>query len=439
MAEGIRCTLEQAAAWIGAELHGANTEFAGVSSDSRQIGAGMLFVALRGPHHDGHAHVQAAWQAGAVAALVEQPVAVAIPQLVVVDSRHGLAALAAAWRRQLDVQLLAITGSNGKTTVKEMCAAILGGVGPTLATQGNLNNEIGVPLTLLRLTPQHHYAVIEMGANHPGEIARLTRLAAPQVALITNAGPAHLEGFGSIEGVAHAKGEIYTGLDGQGVAIINADDRQLTFGVEAQADVNATARTEAGGQHLTWHGPQGECVFTLPLLGRHNLANALAASAACSALGITPQAIAAGLSTMQPVAGRLQWRAGLHGSTILDDSYNANPASLQAGLEVLAACSGQRYLALGEMAELGEDAESLHRQAGEQARKLGIDRLYAYGRWSQAACDAFGRQGYGFTAQQALIDTLRPALHCEVTVLVKGSRASRMERVADALSAAGGQ
>lgn len=444
MAEGIRSSLTQVAQWLGARLQGDDVVFHGVSTDSRQLEPGMLFVALQGPNHDGHDHVTAAQAAGAVAAVVARPLPIDIPQLVVDDTLLALGEMAAAWRQTLGTPLVAITGSNGKTTVKEMCAAIFSQVGPTLATNGNLNNNIGVPLTLLRLSAEHRYGVIEMGANHAGEIAYLTRMVAPQVALITNAGSAHLEGFGSLEGVASAKGEIYGGLAEDGVAIINADDRfaplwheltegrrVITFG--ADADVSATYQVDEKGQLLLWRGLDHECAFTLPLLGEHNLRNALAASAAALALELDSSVIAKGLQGMKPVQGRLYLRSGLENATIIDDSYNANPASLIAGLKVLAGFSGKRYLALGDMGELGEGAQAMHREMGEQALQLGIDRLYAYGALSRAACEGFGSEGRHFSEQQQLIDALRPNLHADVTVLVKGSRSSHMDRVADAL------
>ena len=445
MVEGIEVTLGQAASWIGASLQGGDVGFRGVSTDSRRIEPGMLFVALRGPNHDGHDHVAVALAKGAVAAMVDHPLEQPIPQIIVADTRQGLGQLAAAWRRELDVAVVAITGSNGKTTVKEMCAAILGKAGATLATEGNLNNDIGVPLTLLRLTPEHRYAVIEMGANHAGEIAYLVSLAAPQVAMITNAGPAHLEGFGSLDGVAQAKGEIYGGLGEDGVAIINADDRYADFwrglvgqrrviSFGAEADVGATYQVDDKGQLLLWHGLDRECAFTLPLLGEHNLRNALAASAVALALDLDTSLIAEGLQGIKPVDGRLCLRRGLAGARVIDDSYNANPASVYAGLQVLAGFSGKRYLALGDMGELGEDAEAMHREVGVQAQQLGIDRLYACGPLSQAACEGFGVQGQHFAVQQELINALRPQLDAQVTVLVKGSRASQMDKVADALS-----
>ena len=385
-----------------------------------------------------------------MAALVERPLAIDMPQLVVADTRLALGQLAAAWRRQLQTPLVAVTGSNGKTTVKEMCAAILSRAGSTLATRGNLNNDIGVPLTLLRLSQEHRFGVIEMGANHAGEIAYLTQLAAPQVAIITNAAPAHLEGFGSVEGVARAKGEIFSGLSDNGVAVINADDdyaglwrelssgsRTLCFGLAKPADVGARGLGDVHGSELEVLTPLGSFHLNLPLAGRHNIMNALAAITAALALNIDFSDIAAGLESLSVVKGRLTMRAGLNGATILDDSYNANPASLHAGLEVLASCRGVRLLALGDMGELGDNAEALHRQAGNDARAMGIDGLYATGRLSRRASEAFGENGHFYEQQQQLVEALLPQLNKEVTVLVKGSRSSRMERVVEALCAQG--
>jgi len=451
VAEGIRTLLSTAAGWLDAALHGDDIEFHGVSTDSRTIEPGMLFVALKGPNHDGHDHVAAALAAGAVAALVDHPLDVSLPQLVAGDTRLALGRLAAAWRQELATPLIAVTGSNGKTTVKEMCAAICARAGLTLATRGNLNNDIGVPLTLLRLSPEHRYGVIEMGANHPGEIAYLTDLTRPEVAIITNAGSAHLEGFGSVEGVAQAKGEIYQGLREGGVAVINADDafaglwrklssghRTLTFGLAEPADIGARGLGDVHGSELEVLTPLGSFHLDLALPGRHNIMNALAAVGAGIALGIDLEQIAAGLGALSPVAGRLMTREGINGATVIDDSYNANPASLHAGLEVLAGCSGQRYLALGDMGELGEGSVALHRQAGTDARAIGIERLYATGELSRYASEAFGENGFYFAQQQQLIEALLPEMNSNVTVLVKGSRSSRMERVVEALCAVEG-
>lgn len=448
MAEGIRTLLSQAAGWLAAQRQGADVEFQGVSTDSRTIAHGNLFVALRGPNHDGHEHIAMALEKGAVAVLVSQPHTGHIPQIIVDDTRIALGRLAAAWRQQLGLPLAAVTGSNGKTTTKEMMASVLAQCGTVLATRGNLNNDIGVPLTLLRLEPSCRYGVIEMGANHAGEIAYLTALTRPDVALITNAAGAHLEGFGSLDGVAKAKGEIFGGLREDGTAVINADDhysglwrelsagrKVLTFAMDSAADVKGQWQGDADGSRLqVGHGGE-QMSIRLAMLGEHNARNALAACAVALALGIDKKAIVAGLEAVQPVGGRLQTRNGLNGARIIDDSYNANPASLLAGLKVLAACQGERILALGDMAELGDQAAQLHAEAGSQAAALGIDRIYASGRLSRYAVEAFGGRGEFFERQEDLIEAMRPELHEGVTVLVKGSRSSHMERVVEALGA----
>lgn len=444
---GIRTSLRQAAAWCQGQLQGADATFEGVSTDSRRVAAGNLFIALKGPNHDGHEHVAEAVAKGAVAALVEKPVAVDVPQIVVASTLTALGQLAAAWRLEMGTPLVAITGSNGKTTVKEMTAAILRQRGPVLATEGNRNNDIGVPLTLLRLGPEHRFAVVEMGANHPGEIAYLTRLARPQAAVVTNAGPAHLAGFGSLEGVARAKGEIFEGLDAQGTAVINADDRfaglwlalagergVIRFGLDHPVEVTGQWRIGADGSRIALQLPSGRADCRLQLLGRHNVLNALAAAALVSAVGVSPQEIATGLASLQPVRGRLQLRRASNGARVIDDSYNANPASLRAGMEVLCAFPGRRLLALGEMGELGGEAEKLHAEAGRQARELGIDALFATGTLTRYATEAFGGGADHFDTTDSLVAALRRELAPEVTVLVKGSRAARMERVADALA-----
>ncbi len=450
MTRGINTLLSVAAHWLEAKQIGQDVSFHSVCSDSRSILPGSLFIALRGPNHDGHQHVAAAAEAGAVAALVEHPVDCVIPQIIVDDSRLALGRLASAWRQELATPLVAVTGSNGKTTVKEMCAAILAQAGNTLATRGNLNNDIGVPLTLLRLQRDHQYGVIEMGANHPEEIRYLTALTRPQVAIVNNAAEAHLEGFGSLEGVARAKGEIFEGLAENGVAIINADDQfapmwhemsaskqVLTFGLEQQADVSARWQGDVYGSRLEVTTPVSEFQLDIALPGRHNVMNALAAIAAATALNIDSRQIIDGLESMQAVGGRLQARRGINDATVIDDSYNANPASMGAGIRVLAECEGQRYLALGDMGELGADAAELHRQVGSEAREAGIDGLYATGTLSRGAVEAFGENGHFFEQQQQLIAALLPQMKSDVTVLVKGSRSSRMERVVEALSAGG--
>ena len=444
--------LSDLAALLQGQLHGSDALIASVSTDSRNLRAGDLFVALRGPNFDGHAYLPQARERGAAAALVSRVSDDPLPQIVVADTRLGLGRLAAAVRAELSIPVLAVTGSNGKTTVKEMLSAILARRGAVLATRGNLNNDIGVPLTLLRLRPEHRYAVIEMGANHPGEIAYIAGLAAPTVAVVTNAGPAHLEGFGSLEGVARAKGELYQNLAKGGVAVINADDtyaalwrelaancHQISFGVQATADVSASAESiqphmqnSSSVMQFTLRTPDGERSIALPLPGRHNVMNALAASAAALAAGAHLDDIKQGLEAMTPVAGRLQLRVGLRGAHVIDDTYNANPASLQAGLDVLATCAGEKWLVLGDMGELGGDSAELHVKAGQQARAAGIDHLFAIGAQSCGAAQAFGDAQH-FESVEALIVALRVGLRPDVNVLVKGSRFMHMERVVEAL------
>lgn len=448
--EGIRVRLTQAAAWLGAERNGADVEFHGVSTDTRALAPGVLFIALRGPRFDGHDYAAAASAAGAVALLVEHAVDSPLPQLIVRDTRLALGRLAAAWRLHCNTPLAAITGSNGKTTVKEMSRAILAQTGAVLATEGNLNNDIGVPLTLLRLTPQQRHAVIEMGANNPGEIAYLSDLAQPDAAVITNAGPAHLAGFGSLEGVARAKGEIYSGLRENGVAVINADDpfadlwrgmagtqRQLCFGMAPEAIVTARWQAEDGGSRLWLQTPAGEAELLLPLPGRHNVMNALAASALALALEVELSAICRGLEGMQGVAGRLAPRRAFNGARLIDDSYNANPASMRAAIDVLAAYPAPRILVLGDMGELGDAALQLHRETGAYARAAGIDAMYVTGPLSMATAEGFGSGAEHFEDCAALAAALRPLLTAAATVLVKGSRSARMERVVDALQDGG--
>ncbi|MEO7557796.1 MAG: UDP-N-acetylmuramoyl-tripeptide--D-alanyl-D-alanine ligase [Gammaproteobacteria bacterium] len=448
----IRMQLSQAAKAINASHRGADVEFCGVSTDTRSLQTDNLFVALAGPHFDAHDFLAQAQAKGAAAAMVNKPSNTALPTLTVADTRSGLAHLASNWRGQFSLPLVAITGSNGKTTVKEMIAAILHQVGPTLVTQGNLNNDIGLPLTLLRLDASHRFAVIEMGANHPGEIACLTDIARPSVALITNAGPAHLEGFGSLEGVAHAKGEIFAGLNAQGTAVLNADDtfsalwrgligarRCLSFGLEHSADVSAHWKIQDGGNQLQVRTPAGDIDIHLALPGRHNVMNALAASAAALAAGAGLNEIKRGLEAMQPVKGRLQIKPGLCGARLIDDTYNANPGSLTAALEVLAQEPAQQWLVLGDMAELGSTGGAQHEAVGRQARSLGIDRLFTVGELSRLAAAGFGSAARHFTGQEELIAALRDELAAaqpqQVSVLIKGSRSAGMERVVAGLGA----
>jgi UDP-N-acetylmuramoyl-tripeptide--D-alanyl-D-alanine ligase len=446
-------TLGALAEPLGGQLVGGDAAFAAVSTDTRRLAPGELFVALTGPRFDGNAFVGQAAVRGAVAALVSRPVDVAMPCLVVPDTRLALGRLGALWRQVARARVVAVTGSNGKTTVKEMIAAILRRRGRVLATLGNLNNDIGVPLTLTRLQNED-YAVIEMGANHLGEIGYLSGLAQPDVAVLNNAGRAHLEGFGSPEAIARGKAEILSGLANDGVFVYHADSpwiplwRELAvgrrcacFGLAPDADVTspgeAVLRWDDAGFHQRFALRAGGATVELELLlvGVHNRLNALAAAAAALAVGATLDDVRAGLAAVRPVPGRLAPRRRADGGWVVDDSYNANPDSVTAAIAVLAAAPAERVLVLGDLAELGDDAPALHAALGEQARAAGIGALYTVGTVSEAAAHAFGAGARHFGARSELIEALRAALAPVDTVLVKGSRSARMEAIVEALVA----
>ena len=442
----------EAARATGGRLEGESVRFTGVSTDSRTVGAGDLFIALKGERFDGHAYVPRAEQQGAAASVVAHRVEGSRrPQVVVDDTRLALGRLAAHWRQRFALPVVALTGSNGKTTVKEMLASILaahaGGPAAVLATEGNLNNDIGMPLTLLKLRGAHRYAVIEMGMNHEGEIDYLTRIARPTVALVNNAQRAHVGILGSVEAIARAKGEIYAGLDAKGIAVVNEDDtfaaywkslnggrRTVTFGFAEGANVRG--RMEARRVHVTT--PDASFFVSLQVAGEHNVRNALAACAAAHALGIPATAMQAGLERFPGVPGRLQRRRAAGGGWVIDDTYNANPESMKAAIKVLAAEKGRRVFVMGDMGELGAGAAAMHAEVGSFAREAGIDALIAVGPASADAAKAFGARARHFDA----VDGARAAAQAEAqagaTVLVKGSRFMQMERVADALAAPGG-
>ena len=449
--------LAELARVTGGVLHGTNTAFGRVTSDTRDLEAGALFVALRGERFDGHDFVPQAAAAGAAGVLVGRLASVAVAQVVVPDPLAGLTDFARAWRRDFDGVVVGITGSNGKTTVKEMTGAILSRSGPCLVTQGNLNNHIGVPLTLARLAASHRYAVIEMGANHLHEIAHLASIARPRVGLVINAGPAHLEGFGGIDGVARGKGEMFEALGVDETAVINADDRFaafwhglaraagriVTFGMREHADFSATAVssrvTDAGVvSDFEVVCPAGRRRVTLALAGEHNVMNALAAAATAWSAGAKLDEIVDGLAAMRPVNGRLTFRAAVNGARLIDDSYNANPGSMRAGLRALALLPGEHWLVLGEMRELGEESPRLHAEIGDFARQSGVKRLLAVGDDAHHAVEAFGPGASWFADVEDLVAAARTELRRDVTVLIKGSRANRLERVADALAGDGG-
>src|SRR5580765_1537830 len=447
-------TLEEFARACGGRLQGADATFTDVVSDSRTLKRGQLFVALQGPNFNGQDFVGAALQAGGAGAVVGAAQPVALPQIVVPDTQAALERAARSWRAHFAGPLVGVAGSNGKTTAKEMTASILAQAGECLATRGNLNNHIGVPLTLMRLTPGHRFAVIEMGANRAGEVAALVALARPSIGLITNAGAEHLEGFGTLEGVARAEGEMVAGLTPAATAVINADDefvslwrgstpaRVVTFGVRQRADFTATdVRASVGAHgfrtHFRLSAPQGSAAIELSLGGAHNVANALAAAAAAAAAGATLEHIAAGLAAVRAVPGRLQFKQSASGAWLIDDSYNANPSSMRAAIEVLATLSGRKWLVLGDMGELGAFAGDAHTDIGEFARAQGIERLYATGPLMQRAVESFGAGARWYGAAAELTAALHEALRDagpEVRLLVKGSRSNRLERVVEALT-----
>ena len=441
--------LQDIAQLVGADppaLSVAGLLLSGVSTDSRSVNAGELFIALNGLTFDGHAFVAAAAQRGAAAALVSRLVAeVSIPQILVADTRLALGRLAQGWRRRFAIPVLALTGSNGKTTVKEMLRAILsahlGNPDAVLATEGNLNNDIGVPQMMLRLNAKHQLAIFELGMNHLGEIAYLTSIVEPDVALVIMAGTAHIGELGSREAIALAKGEIYTALKADGVAVVNmhdrfgvywkglAADRQVIgFGVSAEDEVRGKFDPESAGA-LTIAWQDHEIKVQLAVLGNHNQRNALAAAAGACALGVPMAAIKAGLEAFHGVAGRLQSYRGHNSATIIDDTYNANPDSVKAAIAVLAKLSSPRILVLGDMGELGDNAAAMHANVGTIARDAGIDSFCATGDLMREAVRAFGKGAEHFQEIDLLVNAIKPRLAANTHVLVKGSRFMKMERV----------
>jgi len=450
--------LSQAANVLHASLYGDDVLFTSVSKDSRNLHRGDLYIALKGEHFDGHKFIEQAEKAGAVAALVSEKQHTELPQLCVSDTRMALGQLAAYWTQQwhrADAHMLVgITGSNGKTTVKEMCRSVFSravGSENILCTLGNLNNDIGMPLTLLGLRANHRYAVVEMGANHSGEINYLSMIAQPDIALITNVGSAHLQGFGSEEKIAAAKAEIFNSLNSHGIAVINADDRfaekwvqqisgynHLSFSMKnKKADIYAWLM-ENGKYGIAT--PQGETVIQLSVPGRHNMMNALAATAVSCAAGINLQAITEGLQTFENISGRLKYTVLRNGSVMIDDSYNANPLSVRAAIDVLVEQCGQsgspiekRILVLGDMAELGDAAAQLHTETGKYARTTGVDAVYATGQYGNNTVDGFGQAGVYFATREDVINHLLTTLQGDEVILIKGSRSAGMDKIVTAL------
>ena len=440
--------LSQLAHMLNINWQGSDPIVNGFSTDSRNINANDVFIALSGERFDGHDYLTQAEAAGAAAAIVSRDIAATLPTLPVKDTHQALMQLAAQWRQQFELPIACITGSCGKTSTRALLQKIFSGVGPTLASEKSFNNNIGVPLTLLRLRKEHRYAVLEVGANHPGEIAELIKIIKPKVATITNAGPAHLAGFGSIEGVARAKGEIFSGLPQNGIAVINQDDafadvwrdlkggrQHLTFGIQESADLMASNihLNREFKPSFVLQTPEGHCIVQLQLLGRHSVYNALAAATCALAVGVSLDHIKQGLETGEAEVRRLNEKKGYANATIIDDSYNANPTSVAAAIDVLSHRDGTLVLVLGDMLELGSGSGEWHEKIGQQAHQAGIQHLFCVGTYSAEAAKAFGASAHHFQTKEELVQELRSILNDRVTVLVKGSNSMGMNKVVEAL------
>jgi UDP-N-acetylmuramoyl-tripeptide--D-alanyl-D-alanine ligase len=447
--------LREAFGWLGsARLLAADpgdgaVPIEGVSTDTRSVRPGQLFVALRGEQFDAHDFVDRALAAGAAALMVERwTPACRPPALWVADSRHGLAEIALGWRRRFALPVIAVTGSNGKTTVKEMIAAVLAehfGEAARLATRGNLNNDVGVPLEVLRLRDEHRVAVLELGMNQPGEIARLAAVARPSVALVNNAQREHQEFLHSVEATARENGQAIAALPADGVAVFPGDDphagiwralagarRRIEFGLSPQLAVHAAPQAQPAAFELVLEGER--VPVRLAIDGLHSVRNALAAAACCHAIGVPLATIVAGLGRFAPVAGRLRRLQAQGGAALIDDAYNANPDSVRAAIDVLAACPSPRVLVLADMAEVGEQGPAFHAEVGAYAKARGVDRLLAFGPATVRTVDAFGAAAEHFEAIEAIGERARALALPGTTLLVKGSRSMRMERVVAALA-----
>ncbi len=438
-------SLGEAAQAMGARLaSGSEAErFGGVSTDTRSVGQGQLFVAIRGEHFDGHDFLAVAKQRGAAAALVDERhscAAAPLPLLVADDTRRALGRLGRSWRLRFAPVVIAITGSNGKTTTKEMLASILrrhAGEDGALATRGNLNTVIGVPMTLLDLRASHRYCAIELGMNHPGEIAMLAQIAQPTIALVNNAQREHLEFMQSVEAVAAENASVFDALPEDGIAVLNAEDamagvfrekagrrKRIEFGIEA-GEVTGRYALKALESEIVFRTPLGEARAMLAIAGLHNVRNALAAAACAHAAGIPPDVIGEGLAAFRPYVGRLQVKQTLAGATLIDDSYNANPDSVRAAIDVLASCPGPTALVLGDMGEVGGQGPEFHAEVGRYAKQKGIDVFFAFGSASKESVAVFGEGAKHFDQWHEIAANLKNAR----TILVKGSRFMRMERI----------
>ncbi len=444
----IKTKLSELAKQINGTLHGSDLDFTAISTDTRTLEAGQLFWVIRGPQFDAHQFIEQAQAKGAIASVVDHAIETTQPFIVVKDTRHALGEFAKHHRQRFNLPVIAVTGSCGKTTTKALMSSIFSLAGSTLCPEQSFNNEIGLPLTLLRLNEMHHYAILELGSNHPGEIAVLTAIAQPLLAGITNIAPVHVEGFGDLQGIAREKRSIFQGLDPSGIAIINIDEplitdhltllpsqKKITFGLHSSAQITAKeVSLDIEGQlQFCLITPQDQGKVKLKLLGEHNLNNALFAAAAAYALEIPFKTIIQGLEDCNPVGKRLNRLKGLHDSVIINDGYNANPTAIIAAINLLAGYRGRRILVLADMAELGPQAKHYHYQVGEAALNAGIDMLYTLGELSEYAAQGFGSAARHYRDRQRLIVDLKSELQKDVTVLVKGSKPQRMWEIAEAL------
>lgn len=441
-------TLAELANVLGGTLCGVNRAFDKVNIDTRTIDHGDLFFALKGESFDGHDFVEMAVQNGAAAVVVQHEVDAAIPSIVVENTLVALQKLAANWRTHFNIPVIAVTGSCGKTTTRAFLESIFSQQGKTVASEKSFNNHIGVPLTLLKIRDQDQFAILEMGMNHADEITPLSIMAAPSVAIITCVAPVHLEALGSLENIAKAKAEIFDGLKENGTVIINNDDNfadyfkavaknktQLTFGIKNPADVSAKniRLDEKRNSHFTLCTQQGDIEIQLHLMGEHNVYNALAAATAALTQAVSLQKIKLGLEAVTEIDRRLLELRGLNGAVIIDDSYNANPASVRAAIDILSSRGGESILVLGDMLELGEQKDFYHQQIGQLAQQSGISHLFCYGKLSRFAAESFGANAHHFAEQAELIAALKPLLKAQSTVLVKGSNGMKMNNVVKAL------
>jgi UDP-N-acetylmuramoyl-tripeptide--D-alanyl-D-alanine ligase len=446
--------LQEVQTLTGGQLSGADVFFNGVSIDSRTIKAGELFIAISGENFNGNNFVSAAAEKNAVAAITTEKVETTLPTLQVEDSRIALGKLGAFNRELSDAKVIALTGSQGKTTVKEMTASILASCGEVLKTQGNLNNDLGAPLTLLKLEAMHQFAVIELGANVPGEIAYTSALTKPHIAHITNIAPTHLEGFGDLDGVARAKGEIWKSLADEGIAVLNIDDAYGSQWMEklksrhfvsisalgkANADYKVKELYFDGAMHSSFNliTPQGSIEIKLPLPGQHNVANAIAAAALSMQAGADLNAVKQGLENMRSVSGRMNSMSGLNNSILIDDSYNASPSSFKAAIDVLAEHEGTTIIAMGEMGELGAEADQAHANVGFYAKDKGINYLFGVGALCESALSGFAGEGKISSDLEELAEHVKPMLNQQVKVLIKGSRSAGMDKLVQLLKAKG--